>query len=178
LSISTLRHGRQVHLLFRDRRYQRRHQSRGDWIRTSDLLDPNQARYQTSLHPVAEQSSWRESNPQPHGPQPRSFPSSLQLVIEVGGFEPPAPCAQSRCASRLRHTSILRGKDLNLRSPGYEPGVLPLHHPTHALDGIRTRVSGLKGQHPRPLNDERVMYSCGERSHRRDDPGRSHQSPH
>ena len=31
---------------------------RGDWIRTSDLLVPNQTRYQTALHPEKMEPMW------------------------------------------------------------------------------------------------------------------------
>src|SRR5690242_944529 len=32
-------------------------------------------------------------------------------MVGVRGFEPPAPCSQSRCATRLRHTPLASARD-------------------------------------------------------------------
>src|SRR5437867_1974881 len=37
-------------------------------------------------------------------------------MVGVRGFEPPAPCSQSRCATGLRHTPPARGTRVRLRS--------------------------------------------------------------
>jgi hypothetical protein len=37
------------------------------------------------------------------------------LQVEIGGFEPPAPCTQNRCATRLRHISRTERWDSNPR---------------------------------------------------------------
>ena len=39
------------------------------------------------------------------GSAPRTLPF-LPLSIGAGGFEPPTPCSQSRCATRLRHAPL------------------------------------------------------------------------
>src|SRR5262249_33115375 len=37
----------------------------------------------------------------------RGFPGpAAEEMVGVRGFEPPAPCSQSRCATRLRHTPL------------------------------------------------------------------------
>src|SRR4029079_17529660 len=38
-------------------------------------------------------------------------------MVGVRGFEPPAPCSQSRCATGLRHTPMLRGETGRSISP-------------------------------------------------------------
>ena len=34
--------------------------------------------------------------------------SLAETIVGTGGFEPPAPCSQSRCATRLRHVPFAR----------------------------------------------------------------------
>ena len=78
---------------------------RGRGIRTPGLLLPKQALYQTELYPV----NWlveQDSNLRIFrltGGRLTTWLSTNALV-EVGGFEPPTPCSQSRCATRLRYT--------------------------------------------------------------------------
>ena len=64
---------------------------------------------------------------------PLLYPSELQAAVLISskrgcelvgarGFEPPTPCSQSRCATRLRHTPTLSpleiAKDLPRRAEG------------------------------------------------------------
>jgi hypothetical protein len=42
----------------------------------------------------------------------------LKLLVGARGFEPPTPCSQSRCATRLRHAPIFKHIVSNLLTKG------------------------------------------------------------
>ena len=69
---------------------------RGDWIRTSDLLNPIQVRYRTALRPDDDDSDpperivdlARECTPLTLGPGPPSIRGRLAVGVNVGESDP------------------------------------------------------------------------------------------
>jgi hypothetical protein len=67
-------------------------------------------------------------------------------MVGVRGFEPPAPCSQSRCATRLRHTPML-SEILSFSSLRSFRGrqVLMLHVAISEPLEIRAFFAGIRG---------------------------------
>jgi hypothetical protein len=65
-------------------------------------------------------SGRRVSNPRPSAWKADALPTELlppyEVLVGTGGFEPPTPCSQSRCATRLRH--VPEGGKYTARRPG------------------------------------------------------------
>ncbi len=97
--------------------------------------------------------------------------ASLNVVVGAEGFEPPTPCSQSRCATRLRYAPIFRAHErppwTRERDDTQEPecGQLPRsphgpparpsyhRHPTRAaISGLVLAIADVHLQHGALLN--------------------------
>ena len=91
-------------------------------------------------------------------------------MVGVRGFEPPTPCSQSRCATRLRYTPTPGNPTITNAGPHAEPltdirDSLPLHLNQPETQGralsISVMVSGFKTpsrRTSRPLSTERIWF--------------------
>ena len=81
----------------------------------------------------------------------------LSKLVGVEGFEPPTPCSQSRCATRLRYTPIgasrqepparvVTGKTLHWRLTRTARGGNYTHHPRDRQSGVAV-IIGHKCRH-------------------------------
>ena len=94
----------------------------------------------------------------------RNAPSITALcnrkMVGVEGFEPPTPCSQSRCATRLRYTP-------RLRTIAEDRGEISARRSPHDLNreggNIRGDLSGVNGQkaaNSAPWRGRACMRSC------------------
>jgi hypothetical protein len=64
--------------------------------------------------------------------------------------------------ANVRHENWLGGEGSNLQPLGPKPSVLPVELPPNGTpNGIRTRVTCVKGRRPRPLDDGGLVGAAG-----------------
>jgi hypothetical protein len=102
-------------------------------------------------------ASGRKVLPGPEGDRsptkkgPQRVPRAMILMVGMRGFEPPAPCSRSRCATRLRYIPMRSGKASFLAAlTGFVNGKMhgtgsfPPNPPSHA--GTREGGSRRRGR--------------------------------